>query len=208
MELSNKEQWDQVKGTQIAFTDKLLWEAPTALPEAMIQSMVEYCNNLTYETAETGDLKENTEKLKKIRNTDISWISWDEWIPGIISNVMNCANYDYFHYDLTHFDSRIQVTVYNGEENQHYGWHVDNGTRVLKHSNEERKLSCSLILNDPDEYEGGEIQFHYHSNFFMSVKPPKGTAMIFPSWLPHRVKPVRKGKRTSLVAWMRGPFFK
>jgi len=208
MELSNKEQWDQVKGTQIAFTDKLLWEAPTALPEAMIQSMVEYCNNLTYETAETGDLKENTEKLKKIRNTDISWISWDEWIPGIISNVMTCANYDYFHYDLTHFDSRIQVTVYNGEENQHYGWHVDNGTRVLKHSNEERKLSCSLILNDPDEYEGGEIQFHYHSNFFMSVKPPKGTAMIFPSWLPHRVKPVRKGKRTSLVAWMRGPFFK
>ena len=207
MELSNKEEFDQITGP-VAFTDRLVWEAPTALPEAMIQSMIEYCSNLTYETAETGGQKEKDKGLKKVRDTDISWINWDEWIPGIVSNIMNAANYEYFHYDLTHFDSRLQVTVYNGEENQHYGWHVDNGTRVLNHPHEERKLSCSLVLNDPDEYEGGEIQFHYHRNFFYRVKPPKGHAIIFPAWLPHRVTPVRSGKRTSIVAWMRGPFFK
>tara|TARA_B100001250_G_scaffold172535_1_gene148540 strand:+ start:2331 stop:2924 length:594 start_codon:yes stop_codon:yes gene_type:complete len=192
----------------ICFTDRLLWESPTALPDAMIDSIIDHCSNLTYETAQTGNHTEKNEELKKWRNTDVAWIAWDEWIAGIIHNQMILANNAYFNYDLTQFDSKIQVTVYNGEENQHYNWHVDNGTNVLNDPEQERKLSCSLVLNDPDEYEGGEIQFHYHNAFYQSIKPPKGTAIIFPAWLPHRVRPVRKGKRTSLVAWMRGPFFK
>ena len=72
----------------------------------------------------------------------------------------------------------------------------------------ERKLSISLLLSEPDEYEGGELQFSYYHKNHGTVKPPAGTGIIFPAWLPHRVKPVKSGIRRSLVGWMDGPLFK
>ena len=72
----------------------------------------------------------------------------------------------------------------------------------------ERKLSISLLLSDPDEYEGGELEFRYYDKNYAFVKPDAGTGVIFPSWLPHRVHPVKSGIRRSLVAWMDGPLFK
>tara|TARA_Y100000004_G_C8910634_1_gene410774 strand:+ start:48 stop:650 length:603 start_codon:yes stop_codon:yes gene_type:complete len=193
-----------------AFTEKIFYETPTRLPDPMIAMMVQQVKELTYNTAETGSEKEGNPDLDLVRRSNVAWINWDEWIPGIIHNIMTSANEEYFHYDLTHFDSRIQSTIYNGEDEDFYTWHTDDGTSTLKpeYPGQERKLSCSLLLSDADEYEGGEFQIHYHRNCFMSLKPRKGSALVFPSWIPHRVRPVKSGQRISLVAWMKGPMFK
>tara|TARA_B100000085_G_scaffold285190_1_gene320364 strand:- start:1428 stop:2006 length:579 start_codon:yes stop_codon:yes gene_type:complete len=188
------------------FSQKTIWETPSELPDVLMDEMVKYCDNLHYEKAEIG--KSRTVDLTQ-RNAGISWIPWDSWIPGVIHNIMISANLSYFNYDLEYFESRIQSTLYTGEDSSHYTWHVDDSQSFsLNNKQHERKLSCSLILSDPDEYEGGELQFSYYKSFFKTLKPPKGTAVIFPSWLPHRVRPVKSGTRKSLVAWMHGPAFK
>ena len=117
-------------------------------------------------------------------------------------NIFISANNDYFGYDLDHFDSGIQVTNY--EEGQFYGFHNDmiDGGRYKT-----RKLSMSLCLTD--DYEGGELELYNASDLEpISLKLKAGEIAIFPSWVVHRVKPVTKGRRVSLVAWMNGPLFK
>ena len=70
-----------------------------------------------------ASLTEGMETPDKIRSSQQCWLPWDHWIGGILHNIMISANNDYFHYDLDHFDSAIQVTRY--EPGQEYQWHVD-----------------------------------------------------------------------------------
>lgn len=195
-----------------SFTSRLYYQTPTKLPDELISSMIEYIEALTYDKATVDKSVVDTQ----VRSTDVAFIPWDEWIPGIMHSMIISANRSYFNYDLTYFGGRIQSTVYNGSNSDFYDWHVDTGDHSCvsedlgggKTQMTERKLSCSLILSDPWDYEGGELQFHYSRTFFRSIKPEKGTAIIFPSWLPHRVRPVKSGKRISLVGWMNGPLFR
>ena len=193
----------------LSFAEKNLYIPPTELPEEMVNSAIAYVENREYEIAPTH--KDPNGVRNKTRSSTVSWINWDEWIPGIMYNMVVSANKEFFKYDITHFATRIQSTIYTSEYEDHYTWHVDNSTQSVhdegKNDNE-RKLSISLLLSDPDEYEGGELQFHYYKSFFRSIKPKKGSAIIFPSWLPHRVRPVTSGKRISLVGWVHGPMFK
>jgi PKHD-type hydroxylase len=76
---------------------------------------------------------------------------------------------------------------------------MDFGTGELSN----RKLSITVQLSDPDEYEGGELQFMVNQNIFTAPKD-KGTAIIFPSFALHRVTPITKGSRKSIVGWISG----
>lgn len=194
---------------ELAFPDKRIWFVPTQIPKPLLESMREYCDNLDHDTAKVfGDTQDGEVTRPSVRKSDVAWIPWDEWIPGIIHNLMISANELHFKYDLRHFNTKIQSTVY-GKKGDKYGWHVDGGrTYDVDGVTCERKLSCSLLLSEPDEYEGGELQFSYYSNNFTRAKPPAGTAVIFPAWVPHRVTPIKSGIRRSLVAWMDGPLFK
>lgn len=64
----------------------------------------------------------------------------------------------------------------------------------------------SLMLSDPDEYKGGELEIVHTGNLDdkVSFKPNKGDMVFFASWMPHRVAPVQSGTRKSLVAWIMG----
>ena len=63
----------------------------------------------------------------------------------------------------------------------------------------------TLLLSNPSTFEGGELEFMDDKK---SVKLKQGQAIFFASWLRHRVKPVTKGERKSLVMWFGGPPFK
>ena len=104
--------------------------------------------------------------------------------------------------------SHIQYTVYD-ERDSHYKWHCDTGNTDLLNECESRKLSISLLLSNPDEYEGGEFQLQLCGRSDMiTMKPPLGHAIIFPSTSVHRVRPVKSGRRVSLVGWYGGPNFR
>lgn len=173
-----------------------------AIPDELIDLMVAEVNNIKFETfyeATVGTFESQTIETQ-IRNSKVHWWYENHWVSSIFSHYFNKANRDFWEYDLTYLKG-IQVTSY--EKDDYYKWHCDYGAE--NDSNHTRKLSATLLITDPTEFEGGDLEFiDYHGNT-VSVPKSKGTMVIFDSRVPHRVTPVTKGKRISLVAWMLGP---
>lgn len=139
-----------------------------------------------------------------LRNSNVRFLfpnKYTNWIFGRLTQALVEINEHFFQFDLSGFEQGLQFTRYTAPS-EHYHWHVDRG-----HLTPTRKLSVSVQLNDPTEYEGGELQFKFgHEN--ETVEQKQGMAVFFPSYTLHRVKPVTKGTRYSLVAWISGPPFK
>ena len=98
------------------------------------------------------------------------------------------------------------------ESGNYYDWHVDQHPYTTMSNGVEkriRKLSASIFLNEPDEYDGGELELELagpsHDSRNRSFKLKKGSAIIFQSDTWHRVLPVKSGVRKSLVVWSGGP---
>lgn len=126
-----------------------------------------------------------------------------KWIYDRILTYVKIANKTY-NFDLEKVIDDIQFTVYKSIQNGKYKWHYD----ILEDEIVTmRKLSISVQLSDENEYEGGELEIVTAPNNFIAPKK-KGTIIIFPSFLVHRVKEVKKGNRSSLVLWVDGPPFK
>lgn len=137
------------------------------------------------------------------RDSDISWLfptQQSEWVFNKFGFLLGQVNHDVFMYDIDGFES-FQYTKY--KKNQHYDWHFDAN---LEYLNWERKISGVVILSDPKEYSGGELEVVYNGNPEKSFcsKMNKGDVIFFASWMSHRVRPVTKGVRRSLVAWVMG----
>jgi len=88
---------------------------------------------------------------------------------------------------------RIHLAVYKAEDQGFFKLHMDTLPCDMT-----RKLSISVPLNDPSEYEGGALEIHEGSKV-LEVKQKTGAPIIFPSWLSHQVTPVTKGRRDALV---------
>ena len=137
------------------------------------------------------------------RDSEISWLvpnPQSQWVFDRFGGLLGQVNHDVFMYDIDGFEA-FQYTKYKKE--QHYDWHFDVHTEYL---NWERKISAVIILSDPKEYSGGELEvIHMGSpdKAFCS-KLNKGDVIFFASWMSHRVRPVTKGVRRSLVAWVMG----
>ena len=139
----------------------------------------------------------------KVRDSDISWLSRtreSEWLFFKFHDLVGEVNHDCFMYDIDGFES-FQYTRY--KKSQHYSWHFDAFTQ---YTTWERKISAVIVLTEPNKYEGGELQVDTNGNIEqpMTFKPPAGSVVFFASWMPHRVAPVQKGVRKSLVAWIMG----
>ena len=162
-----------------------------------------------------------------IRDSGVHWFN-NLNLSNILRSVVDLANYEAgWQYDITDHEL-FQFTKYT--KNQHYGWHTDGHgcnksarKSALVHNNNTlqytsqtnllgtvRKISVSAILNE--DYEGGELQFKTLTPMceeqISTVKGKKGDIIVFPSYINHRVTPVTKGTRYSIVAWYGGPPFK
>lgn len=137
------------------------------------------------------------------RDSEVSFLTPDEnthWIFDRLGQIIPRVNYDLFLYDIEVIET-IQYTKY--EEDQYYDWHIDSHQTWL---NYERKISGVVFLDDPDSYEGGELEIIVDGSPERSqlLKPKKGHIAFFASHMPHRAKPVTKGSRRSLVFWVQG----
>lgn len=145
------------------------------------------------------------EKDVAARKTGVSWVALSEesyFIYNKISNYVNFINGRFFQFDLHGYTEPFQYSVY--EKEGHYTWHLD---LLSDPSAPPRKLSTVLMLSSPDEYEGGELQVFTGKEPF-SLEPKKGRLYVFPSFVLHRVTPVTKGVRKTLVSWISGEKFK
>jgi PKHD-type hydroxylase len=166
--------------------------------------------------------------ITEIRNNRNSWVSTSHWMGGLMWHYIEKTNRENYLYDLIGFEGEtLQYSEYR--EGEYYTWHVDAGLpacsqqaslgvggcdqvraheKNLLNSELVRKLSFSLQLSSPEEYEGGQLQFlGDEGNSFFAPKQ-KGTVVIFDSRTRHRVRKVTKGVRKSLVGWVLGPRWK
>lgn len=164
----------------------------------------------SYEPMEANIGFKGDKTNNKVRSSEVRWLNPASPDTKLIRDVLwwhvNRSNRQAFGVDITDiFD--IQYTKYHAKDGGHYDWHFD--TFWANETNYDRKLSITVQLSDPDEYEGGEFLFdrQYEQPDQEALKK-KGTILVFPSVLLHKVEPVTKGTRKSLVAWVEGPKWK
>jgi len=172
------------------------WQCFTRnLPEDVIQNII----NLAGETQKASTFNDGDES---VRSSRVSWLTHHDWVRSVLFHYADLANQNAFRVNL-YKKADIQFTEYHASENGHYDWHHDvdwNNANGL-----DRKLSVTVQLSDPSDYEGGDFLFDETENPNSEIAKPKGTILVFPSYLKHTVTPVTKGVRKSLVAWFCGP---
>ena len=160
------------------------------------------------ENAVVGGQDDKSELNTDIRTSEVAWMrknAWNEPLWERLSTVVAEVNRRYFHFDLSGFYEPFQLGMYKEENQGHYSWHTD---MAMSDNNVPRKLSMSLLLSDPSEFEGGNLEIKGINDEPMNLELRKGRAWFFPSWVLHRVSPVTRGVRKSLVVWVGGPPFK
>jgi PKHD-type hydroxylase len=156
------------------------------------------------ETAQVGMNKPGGGVDTKKRTTTISWIPFKE-MPEMYSQVeatMQATNLNHFGFENMKITEPAQFTEY--PKGGFYDWHMDldvNG----QHEPPIRKISMTILLSDPSTFKGGNLEF-MEKNKVPELK--QGQAIFFASFIRHRVAPVTKGMRRSLVMWFGGTPFK
>lgn len=151
---------------------------------------------------QNGKVGKETDR-KEVRDSDIAWLHPEpntNWVFERIGGVVSRANRDHFMFEIEGLEA-LQYTKYG--LNQHYTWHWD---LAFGWENYQRKISFVMLLDNPEDYEGGEFEICNNGNLddIKSLKLKKGDILLFASWMPHRVKPVLSGSRRSLVGWIMG----
>lgn len=187
------------------------YEAFATIPNAFAPHELEIIRNLIekHKTASAVVGDDNITN-KEIRDSRIRWLMDNDyvhhWIFQRIATLVNEVNPKYFGIDLTSCES-IQLTEYDSEYAGFYGAHVDSG--YGHNSARYRKLSITMQLSRPDEYEGGDLQLYHESiNKPVTASREYGAMTLFRSHIIHEVLPVTKGKRFSFVTWVHGPLYK
>ena len=200
------------------------WYFKSAVPKRICDELVRYGNQLKNQMALTGGLSDKKLKkkdivdLKKKRNSDVVWMN-ERWVFKEIQPYVNQANENAgwnFEWD---WSESCQFTKY--KKNQFYDWHCDSWDKPYDRPNDPvhgkiRKLSVTVSLSDPKDYKGGELEFDFRQNDPNKKRQirkcteilPKGSLVVFPSFVWHRVCPVKSGERNSLVIWNLGWPFK
>ena len=149
------------------------------------------------QTAQVGMGKPGGGTDTKKRVTTISWIPFKEMghMYYDLYKFIVKANENHFGFGDVRITEQAQFTEY--PEGGFYDWHMDCDVN-MGHEPPVRKISMTLLLNDPSEFEGGDLELMAPGKF---ANLQQGHAICFASFLNHRVAPVTKGVRQSLVVW-------
>ena len=193
------------------FCDELIAYAKKNQEQLALTGIVDDKRNLKSQPLTKKEMKD----LKKKRDSNIVWMN-DRWIYDQIQPYVHQANKSAgwnFEWD---WSESCQFTKYSKE--QYYDWHCDswdvpyNNPENLNLHGKIRKLSVTCSLSDPKDYKGGELEFNFNNpetTRKQNIKKcleilPRGSIAVFPSFVWHRVCPVLKGTRYSLVIWNLG----
>ena len=174
---------------------------PIFTPE-QCQMIIEAGRNEPRNDAEVG----NSKGIKggvidtKTRTSHISWIPFKKMgdMYQDIEKIMKTTNGNHFGFDGMQITEMAQYTEY--PEGGFYEWHVDNDVNC-QHEPPVRKISMTCLLSPESEFEGGDLELQSKDKV---AKMKQGHAIFFASFIRHRVKPVTRGNRKSLVMWFGG----
>ena len=207
-------------------TSNYYWYFKSAIPPKICDDIIKYGLTQSETMARTGGYgdkeltKDQIKNMQKKRKSDLVWLN-DTWIYKELHPYIHQTNKSAgWNYEWDRSES-CQFTKY--KLNQYYDWHCDSWDKPYMKDGPSkgkiRKLSMTCQLTDGSEYEGGELEFDFRNydphmreedKHLKQAKEilPKGSIIVFPSFVWHRVKPVTKGTRYSLVMWNLGYPFK
>ena len=170
--------------------------AKNFLSPEQCDQVIAMCEQVSFSDGTIG--QENNKS--NLRNSKVTCVSANEenmWLFKRLELAIRQMNNAYKYNQLGFYEG-IQVASY--QSGGKYDWHIDVGPK----QNSSRKLSMSIQLTDPAECEGGNLEF---MNVADVGERARGTLIVFPSFLQHRVTPVISGNRYSMVAWVHGKPF-
>ena len=156
------------------------------------------------EQAKVGGGKDGKQDTKK-RVTTISWIPFNKMpqMYKVIENQLSIVNLNHMMFDNVRLTEPAQFTEY--PKGGFYDWHMDLNAFGQTGQHPIRKISMTCLLSDPSEFKGGDLAFDDNKS---KITLQQGQAVFFASFMKHRVEPVKKGIRRSLVMWFGGTPFK
>jgi PKHD-type hydroxylase len=146
---------------------------------------------------------------ENIRSTLVAWMERTPQTDQIyrrMEEAVLALNARFFRFDLSGLAS-FQYALYGGPQGGHFDWHKDYGRDPADPAREPRKLTLSLQLSDPSDYQGCELQVRA-GNQIDTAPRARGTLVAFPANVLHQVTPIRSGTRKTLVVWAVGPEFR
>ena len=185
--------------------------------------------------SQVGENK-NIEQERYVRDSEVAWFN-DPWLYDLIHPFLRTANKNAGWKYQWDFSESFQFTKYN--KGGFYGWHADGGgchlnaykryidgvttkdpKKINQYTKNEnligkvRKISVTINLNKPGDYDGGNLKFDYGPHAgkerFHECEEirPQGSIIFFPSYTYHQVTPITRGTRYSLVLWVCGKPFR
>ena len=178
--------------------------SPICLDQALTPDEIERIFVLTNKlepTQATLNGKVETES----RSCKTAWLPYDDehaWLYGRLYDLVCVVNEHGYFFDPIDFVEPIMYCEYDVDD--HYGWHTDLASHPPFSS---RKLAITVQLSASDDYRGGTLEFAVTPETTYTVSRAKGSVLIYPTYIAHRIQPVTKGKRKSLVFWVGGTSF-
>jgi PKHD-type hydroxylase len=202
------------------------WYFHSVISPKLCDDIIKHCSS-NLKTAKIGGEADENDKpdrwwtegktIEKKRKSQVAFFD-DRWIYKEIQPYVQLANNLAgwnFDWDWT---EQAQFTKYG--LNEHYGWHCDSYSEPYQDVPQGmigkiRKLSVTVSLTDPENYEGGDLEFDFRNNHdydftktdnkeICKKAKVRGSIIVFPSFVWHRVTPVTSGTRYSMVMWNLG----
>jgi len=178
----------------------MFWQSE--LPDGVCDEIIREGLKLKLSEAIIGQ-NETSEVNENIRRSKTSWISNDTWIGALTKHYTEKANRDSgWNFEIVGSE-QIQFTVY--QPGGFYDFHEDTA-KAGEDYKYVRKLSTVFTITDPVNYDEGIFEFEL-GGYKPDIRS-RGSILVFPSFLKHRVTPITRGTRYSLVNWFHGPQFK
>ena len=198
------------------------WHFVSALDDNVVDKILSAGKKKLDDEGHKANISDNS-KVDIMRESKVCWFN-EQWLYDLLWPYLNIANKNAgwnFDYDIS---EEIQFTEYS--KSGHYNWHVDGGsdhnsvytkenTKWKNYYGKVRKLSMTVNLSDKNDYEGGDLMFKLGSGFdgkedteLCDVIKKKGSIVVFPSFIHHKISPINSGNRYSLVMWTLGKPFR
>ena len=207
----NEEEVDSI----VKYMDSQELERGTTIGQK--KQKVDVNNKTEIISTEPKDPKDWQRPNERVRKSDVKFINFEnghgeaDWIFFRLNSIIENINNQFYNFDINGYES-FQYTVYHDYEKGRYDYHMDTimGKNLPPDMYECRKLSITFLLNEPGvDFEGGDFQINSgQEKDAETVELKKGRIIVFPSFMIHRVAPVTKGTRKSIVVWILGPKFK
>jgi PKHD-type hydroxylase len=167
------------------------------------------CAKEQLEKAVTVGAGEDCDDLRRSRVKFINRNDENYWIFNKFNNLIDRVNNIYFEFDLYGYES-FHYTTYDSSNSGMYDWHMDAILDNNTTTDSMRKLTLVMLLTEPQvHFSGGEFQLNVGmEKNAITPELNRGSIVVFPSFMIHRVKPVLLGTRRSIVIWVEGPKFR